>query len=80
MVFVFGNVFQVLIQSHIVSQFKLKKERTTNRQTDSGSEWVGGLMDGWVETKAGLRDCLAQSKNNVAIPKGWFFLTPVSIF
>jgi hypothetical protein len=36
--------------------------KQTNRQTDSGSGWVGGWMDGWVETKAGLRDCLAQSK------------------
>jgi hypothetical protein len=44
-----------------------KKHRSTNRQTDRQTLDLGGWMGGWAETKAGLRDCLAQSKNNLVV-------------
>jgi hypothetical protein len=62
-----GMVRKVIV---IIMAFMIEmdKKRRTNRQTDRQTPDPGGWMGvRWVETKAGLKDCLAQSKNNLRL-------------
>ena len=53
----FGEVFGT-IQTDEKRNIKVQ----TDKQTDRLWILMGGWVDGWMETKVGLRDCLAQSK------------------
>ena len=61
-----GMVCTVILEereSNRQTDEKRNIEVQTDKQTDRTPD-PGGWMDGWMETKAGLRDCLAQSKRS----------------